>query len=83
MIPWILSETPQPKREAVITIGSCQLSVSERQDLGTRWQWIMFSCGEFSDSPLDECLETWPKRAVQLARQAVRELDQRLQELDK
>lgn len=82
MIPWNQTQAPQAP-EAKITIGPCYLSVCESSgDPGRQWQWFTLSFGEFSEAPLSECLETWPKRAIQLARQAVRELDRRLQELD-
>ncbi len=77
MIPW--KRTP----DATITVGPCQLSVSEvRGNSDQRWLWATLSFGEFSAAPMDECLEQWPKRAIKLAHQAVRELDRKLKELD-
>jgi len=83
MIPWTPTPTPQPKNEAEITVGPCHLSVCEHDGTaGKRWQYLSLSLGEFSDTPMDECLGTWPKRAVQLARQAITELDRKLQAMD-
>ena len=82
MIPW-KHETPRTTAEATITIGPCHLSVRDHEGSASkRWQWCMISLGEFSEAPLSECLESWPKRAVKLARQAVSDLDRRLREID-
>lgn len=84
MIPWEQTKAPQPKPTARFTVGACDLSVHESEGgAGKRWQWANVSFGEFSDATFNECLETWPKRAIKLAHQAVRELDRKLQELDK
>ena len=82
MIPWNQKHPESQSDEATITIGPCQLSVRERCGSNKRWQFAMISVGEFSEAPLDECLETWPKRAIQLAHQVVNELVHKLKELD-
>lgn len=83
MIPWETTPTPRAIPESTITIGSCQLAVREHDATADkRWQFLLISFGEFSDAPMDECLKTWPKRSIQLARHALSELQRRLKELD-
>lgn len=82
MIPW-KTEEPTSRPIHTLTIGPCHISVRERGDgKPTVWQSIQLCVGEFSTDPLDECLESWPRKAVRMLHQAARELEQRLKELE-
>ncbi len=81
MIPWNKTET-RTLQEAHFNIGSADLSVKERSDGDRQWQLLTLTVGEFTEAPFEECIETWPRRAVQVARQAISELDRRLKAID-
>ena len=76
--------TPKPDRKCSIHCGGVMLSVSESaEDEGKIWQYLAYSNGAFSGLTFEQCLETWPRLAIQLAREALNELELKLSQGEK
>lgn len=70
-------EQPEPKFD--FRSGPLFLCV-EGHDDDTRWNYLSLSFGEFSTQSMEECLENWPWRAIELARNALNAFEESLEE---
>lgn len=77
------TETPEPQPEqSVISCGHIQLSVGQAHDSPQRWEYFSLSFGRFSNEPHKECLKTWPREALRLARENLDQFEEQLDEED-
>ena len=81
---WINETAPQPPRQSSIEHGALRLSVSPHATDPSReqWQWCIMSFGSHSKASHEECLESWPREAIALARKELDELETFLTEGD-
>ncbi len=80
MIQW---EYPAPKpkpvpHEAVISHGDLRLYVKPSDS--KQWQGLVLSFGKLSEKHHEECLETWPRVAINYARAALDDFEAALNE---
>ena len=76
---WKSPEQPKiPAREANIRQGEFFLNLEE-QDGGEVWQYVMWSTGKHSRNAFEECLSTWPREAIAKCREALNELEAKLE----
>ena len=71
------SAPPRPHvAHSEIRSGPVSLSVIALADTDPRqWQFLSLTFGRHSTAPHTECLETWPREALALARQALDECE--------
>jgi len=63
MIEWTKeSEEPEPERRVLLNLDGLHLSLSD--DGSNRWQYVSVSFGEFTEESFDDCMETWPAKAI-------------------
>jgi hypothetical protein len=59
--------TSKPLRTSVSDDGCIRLSLEETKD--HVWQFMLIAFGETSDKLHAECLTTWPREAIRIARE--------------
>ena len=75
-------ETEQPKTEPAarkqIHTGPFYLTVEVQPD-GSVWQYMSYSTGKLVTRQFETCGEKWPREAIALAREALSELEAKLE----
>ncbi len=77
MLEWKYPEPNPPLPEAKIRFGDVHLTVKP-SDNATQWLGMSLCCGRFSDSSHEECLESWPREVLKLARKALDDFEAKL-----
>ncbi len=70
MIQWKHPKPEPPLPEAEIKFGDLCLRVVPN-NTSTRWQSLLMTFGKFSDQTHEECLKSWPREALRLAKKAL------------
>ena len=70
---WTDESTMNWSHESTTNKGPFQLSVGPGS--GRRWQHFTFSFGRHSEAAHEECLKTWPREAIALARKELDDLE--------
>lgn len=66
---WKTTQPVAPPRESVLESGHIRLSVrKDEADSERTWQYMIMSFGEHRKASHIECLGTWPREAIALAR---------------
>lgn len=69
MINWKTTSPKPPLPCSVLDIAPVHLSVNSPDDGKRQWQHLCISFGKYSEDDHGECLKTWPREALRLARE--------------
>ena len=75
---WTHHQKPRPVIRSEIQVGNVVLSVSTQADTDKRWQFFCFSFGKYSGATHAECLSSWPREALRLARAELDALESKI-----
>lgn len=75
------TRAPEPQPESsVLECENVRLSVGEARNDPRKWKYFSMSFGVHTNQPQSDCLKTWPREALQLARQELDRFEARLDE---
>ncbi len=80
LLQWKHPDPDPPGLESEAKYGNVRLLV--REDSQRQWQSVILCFGRFSEQTHEECLESWPREALKLARTALDEFEAQLPEAD-
>lgn len=77
-LKWELQQPkPAPEPSMVVEIGNIRLAVTPKT--GECWQHFLMSFGEYAADSTDDCMATWPREALRLAREALDKFESQLE----
>ena len=75
------TETPKPLPAAsILDAGTVRLTINAKDLDGWQWQHFILSFGRDSEQAHSECLATWPRDALRIARENLDAFEKTLEE---